>query len=148
MYKAPNSGIEPYTTLMESKGHTALDMLEPPAGLYSAVLARIALARRRKARLHLAADTCVFFFSGILLVPLAQYAGFEIYTSGFYEFFSLFFSDRQVVLNSWQEFVYALLEKLPSVAMLLILAAIITLVWSLRRALLSLKVAFTSLHTI
>lgn len=148
MYQAPNSGIEPYTTLMESKGHTVLDVIEPPAGLYSAVLARIALARRRRARIHLAADSCVFFVSGVLLVPLAQYAGSEIYTSGFYEFFSLFFSDRQVVLNSWQEFVYALFEKLPSIAMLLMLAASITLVWSLRRAALSLKGAFTSLHTI
>ncbi|MDQ5955224.1 MAG: hypothetical protein QG621_227 [Patescibacteria group bacterium] len=147
MHQAPNSGIRSYTTLMENRGQTVLDMLEPPAGLCGAVLSRIALARRRRARVRLAVDMCVFFISGALLVPLAQYAGSEIYTSGFYEFFSLLFSDRQLILSSWQEFAFILLEKLPSIAVLLILSATIVLVWSLRRAVLSSKVAFTSLHT-
>ena len=147
MYIAPNSGTRSYTTGMEKQGQTVLDCMEPPASLCSTVLGRIALARRRRARVHLAFETSVCFMSGILLVPIAQYAGSEIYTSGFYEFFSLFFSDRQVVLNSWQESVYTLLEKLPSVPVLLAFAAIIVLVWSLRRAVVSSKTAFTALHT-
>jgi hypothetical protein len=131
---------------MENRGQTILDTLEPPAGLCSIVLSRIALARRRRARFHFMADGILFFFSGALLVPLAQYAGSEVYTSGFYEFFSLLFSDQQLILNSWQEFSITLLEKLPSMALLLVLAVLLVLVWSLRRAVLSSKVAF-SLHT-
>lgn len=146
MHKAPNSETGTYTTLMENRGQTILDMLEPPTGLCNTVLSRIALARRRRARFHLMADGSLFFFSGALLVPLAQYAGSEVYTSGFYEFFSLLFSDQQLILNSWQEFSITLLEKLPSMALLLVLAVLLVLVWSLRRAVLSSKVAF-SFHT-
>lgn len=133
--------------MMHERAETVFDEIAPRKGFCDIVLARIAYARRRRARLRLAREAALFFVSGLALVPLAQYAGSEFYASGFYEYASLLFSDR-MALNSWQDFVYSLVESLPSVALLLLATATIALVWSLRRALRSSKVAFTALQSI
>lgn len=125
--------------------HTVFDEIDPPKGFCAMLLQKIAFARRRRARFRLAREGAVFFLSGLMLVPLAQYAGSEFYASGFYDYASLLFSDRSV-LNSWQDFVYSLVESLPSVALLLLAAVTVALVWSLRRAIASSKLAFTSLQ--
>jgi hypothetical protein len=130
---------------MNAQQQTVLDELPLPLGLKSRIFARLALAKRRRARTRFALQSLVFFFSGVSLVPLAQYAGSEFYASGFYDFATLLFSDRVAVLSSWQEFTLSLLESLPSIALLLMAAALITLVWSLRRAVINGKTAFTSL---
>lgn len=128
---------------------SVLDAIDPPQGLRERILAHIERARRRRARVGLALQAALFFVSGALLVPLAQYAGQELYASGFYEFVSLLFStDRAAVLASWQEFLYSLVESLPSLAILMLLCASVILVWSLRHALRSSRVAFMSIPTV
>lgn len=133
---------------MENKGDFSLVLneLEPPAGLYTLVLARIALARRRAARWQFAFQTGVFFVSGMLLVPFAQSVGQEFYTSGFSEYASLLFStDTGIISNSSQELMYSLIESLPAFALLGTGLAVAALLWSVRRMTRDGRMAFTSL---
>ena len=126
---------------------TVLDEIEPPRGLCAAILSRIALARRRQARLRLALQSVVCFASGLVLVPIAQYVGQELYASGFYDYMSLLFgADRASVFNSWSEFLYSLVESLPSAALLVLLGACGILFWSLHRALRNGRIAFMPLR--
>ena len=130
--------------MQKEAAEVLLSEIEPRKGFCAMVLERIAYARRHRARMRLLREATVFFASGLVLVPLAQYAGSEFYSSGFYDYASLLFSDR-MVLNSWQDFVYSLVESLPSVAVLLLVTATVALVWSLRRAVESSRLAFTSM---
>ena len=136
---------------MENNGNMGVIFgdIEPPPGLYTLVLARIALARRRAVRWQLLFQTSLCFVSGMLLVPLAQSIGQEFYTSGFYDYASLFFStDSSSISNSSQELLYSLIESLPSFALLGACIATSILLWSLRRVILNSKLAFTPLHTV
>ena len=115
--------------------------IDPPAGLFSAVIVRIAQARRRAARLQFAAFGTLGFVSAVMLIPAFQYAAAEFSTSGFYEYASLFFDS--ISRGYWQEILYSLNSSLPSFALLLLIAVIATGIWSLSRALRSVRTAFT-----
>ena len=113
---------------------------EPPSGLVAAILARIALARRRAARVRLAAFGATAFASILLLIPAVQYAMNEFYTSGFYDYASLFFDSFSH--GYWQELLYSLTDSLPSVALLLLAAVGTASVWSLRQTRANARIAF------
>jgi hypothetical protein len=113
-------------------------------GFCNSVLARIAKARRRAARLRLAFQSLVCFASGAALVPLAQFAGRELFDSGFYDYISMILSPRGLAILSWQDIVYSLIESLPSMILLLMLACVIALVWSLRSVVRDSRIAFMS----
>jgi hypothetical protein len=114
--------------------------VEPPRGLLSAILARVALARRRAARFYLVAFGTVTFVSVLLLIPAVQYAASEFYASGFYDYASLFFDSLS--RGYWREVLYSLTASLPSLALLLIAALGTTLVWSARHAQRDARLAF------
>lgn len=115
--------------------------IEPPRGLFSAVLTRIELASRRAARRRLAVFGTVAFVSALALVPAAQYAASEFYTSGFYDYASLFFDSLSG--GYWKEIMYSLSASLPSLALLLFTATGIVFVWSVRHAGHDVQLAFT-----
>jgi len=101
---------------------------EPPHRLFSAILARVALARRRAARLRLAAFGTTAFVSILLLIPAVEYATNEFYTSGFYDYASLFFDSLS--RGYWREVLYSLTDSLPSLALLVLIATGTMLVWA------------------
>ena len=119
-----------------------LCQVEPREGLYANVLARIAAARRRSARRLLAIQSCLCFLFGFLLVPLAQYAGQEFFNSGFYEYASMLAEDRTAALALWRELALSLIESIPSVVLLLMLACIAAFIWSMRSAIRNGRTAF------
>ncbi len=121
----------------------ALREEQAPQGLVRAICARIALARQQNARrktLLLGIASIVF---GISLVPAFQYAAGELYASGFYEYMSLIFSDSGLVLSVWRQFAFSLIESIPSLAILVLLALCGALGWSLRRAFINARTAFS-----
>lgn len=112
-----------------------------PEGLYQATLARVALARRRRARIEfvmLAAVSAVLTVFGSVAL---QYLAAESASSGFTAYLSLLLSDTAHVLGS-QEFFMSLVESLPSLALLMMLALMLGLVWSVRRAVRTARSAF------
>lgn len=117
--------------------------VEPGAGLYRAIVERIALARKRGARVRAALFTLLALVCTAALVPSFQYAAEQFYASGFYDYLGLIISDRGFVLMYWKQFALLLIESLPSIALLLILPLAFALAYSLRRVVQTSRVAFT-----
>ena len=126
----------------EATSPRAWGEIEAPAELCSLVLSRVAFARRRQARIRAATFGLLALAFGAALVPLLGYAATELYTSGFYEYASLLFSNGGFVFASWREVGLLLVESVPSIALLLVASATITLVFLVRRVVLSARVAF------
>lgn len=122
---------------------TPLWETEPPAELFSSILMRIALARRRAAQLRLTAFGTATLISVLLLVPAVQYAANEFYTSGFYDYASLFFDSFSHGYSG--ELLYSLADSLPSLALLLLIAIGATFAWSLLQTKQNARLAFTRL---
>jgi hypothetical protein len=126
---------------MESNRHAQLlREIDPPQGLFSAILARVAYERQHAARLRLAAFGTLTFVSVLMLIPAVQYALSEFYTSGFYEYASLFFDSLS--RGYWKELLYSLADSLPSLSLLLLAIIGTALVWSLRHTNRDARMAF------
>ncbi len=121
------------------------NQLEPPAGLYDAIMARIGFEKRRLARLKLALISCVSLLSLVALVPAGQYFISEFQQSGFYQYFSLIFSDGGTFFSYWREFTLSLTESFPILAASAVLLAVIVILGSLKLAVRQAKLAFTSI---
>ena len=105
--------------------------LHPPDKLFSLILARIRHERHREARFRLVAFGTVTCISLLLLVPAVQYAMNEFYTSGFYEYATLFIDS---LTNGYaKEVLYSLADSLPSLSLLILACIGSAFVWSLRR---------------
>lgn len=125
---------------MEDNRPAFFQDINPPAGLLSVILARIAHERRRAARLRLAAFGTVAFVSLLMLIPAAQYAASEFYTSGFYDYALV--SLDGLSRGYWRELLYSLAYSLPSLALLLLASVGVALAWSARRARQHMRIAF------
>ena len=125
-----------------------LQTVEPPQGLYAAVIARIELAKRRAAQLRTGAFAIVALISSAVLVPVVQYTASQLYTSGFYDYLSLMLSDHSLVFAYWREFGLSLLESLPSLALLLLLPIAAALAWSLTRLVKNARTGFVYAQSI
>jgi len=122
--------------------YRTLRTVEPPQGLYTNILARVGLARRRAAQLRAGVFGVVVLTSGSLLVPIVQYTAGQFYASGFYDYLSLAMSDHALVTTYWREFGLSLIESLPSLALLLMLPIAAALAWSLVRLVKNARNAF------
>jgi hypothetical protein len=116
--------------------------IAPREALCQSVLLHIAQARRRAARIRLALQSLMCFALGASLVPLAEYTGRELFNSGFYEYSSMIFSDRAYSTVPWQDVSYSLIESLPALAILLVAACSVLLIWSARNVVRSGRVVF------
>lgn len=112
-----------------------------PEGLYDRIIARIADAKRRSARLQFAVLAGLSAGLTGLLVLAAQYAMAESALSGFGSYLSLLLSDSTLVLTS-RDFILSLVDSLPALALLLLLATSGALAWSLYRTAQTARTAF------
>jgi len=98
---------------------------EPPNDLLGKIMKRI---NQEKMLLTLKRRLVIFsaglFGAIILFIPAlkAVISGFA--ESGFAQYFSLLFSDAGIVLTYWQNYTFSLLETLPVVNLILLLATI------------------------
>ena len=99
---------------------------EPPADLLYKIMDRIgAEKKRRQIRRHLAFFSLSLIGSVAAFYPAGQMLWHDFNASGFFQFFSLLFSDSEIVLKYWQNFLFSLLEALPIVSVIILLS----LVW-------------------
>lgn len=126
--------------------YRALAPIEPPQGLYAAIMMRIELARRRAAQMRTALFGLLALVSTAALVQVVQYAAGQFYASGFYDYLTLILSDHTLVLTYWREFGLSLIESLPSVAILLLLPITAALLWSLVRLVKNARTGFVAVH--
>ncbi len=119
--------------------------IEPREGLLGEVLAKVARARRSRARARLALFALETAASAAALCYAVVYAAREFYASGEGAYLALIFSDRALALAYSRDLAFSLLEAIPSLAILLLAAFVTALVWSLRHARGEARAAFHSL---
>lgn len=109
------------------------NLVEPPDGLFLKIMCRI---EKEKKLLTLRRRIIIFSFG---LVSSAVVFAITLGTvrdgfveSGFTSFFSLLFSDTEVVLTYWQNFVQSLLETLPVVGLAVLLMTVAVFLESLK----------------
>jgi hypothetical protein len=103
---------------------------EVPDYLYKKVMDRIGLERKLmsiRRKVYLYSSATVVSFSA--LVAAFYYIQLEMASSGFMNYFSLLFSDMDVVLISWQNFSITLLEALPTTSLILFLVSTAALMY-------------------
>ena len=111
-----------------------LEQFEPSEKLRDGILARIDFEKRRSARIRFAALGTVATASFGAMIPSFQYAWRAVFQSGFYEYFSLLFSDSGAVLASWKTFALSLAETIPLVELTIFLIAVFIFLISVRMA--------------
>ena len=116
---------------MNKKIH--IELHTPPEALSGRILLRIAKLERQKRDMRLGFFGVVFMCSVGIFIFAIQVAGKEFAQSGFFEYFKLLFSDSGVVASSWKEFGLSLVETLPVIASISVLAAIAFMFYSIRQ---------------
>ncbi len=106
---------------------------EPPKDLFGKIMSRI----HREQRLGMIKQRIVIFSVGALaslaaIFPAFQILKTELAANGFFTFSSLLFSDFAVVSAYWQNFALSLLEALPVMGLIAVLAAVLAFLGSLR----------------
>lgn len=97
---------------------------------------------------HMALKRKLIFHSVFSVLSMAglvlswQWLQNNLASTGFWHFFSLLFSDSQVILAYWQNFALALIETLPVTALLLLSAVTLICLTFLKRLIKDLKLFF------
>lgn len=124
------------------------DYLEEPeitSGLFEKIISRLDQERKlTKIKFRLAVFGSFLIGSIIAFVPIFNLTRFALIKSGFIQFFSLLFSDTKIVLTYWENFAMSLLETLPVMNLIILLAIILVFLESLKLLLKDLKNIFIS----
>ncbi|MDD4931085.1 MAG: hypothetical protein PHG66_02920 [Candidatus Colwellbacteria bacterium] len=106
------------------------DRIETPIGLENKIIERISIEKRRAIKIKMAFFGSLAIGSAALCVPLAINTAGAFASSGFFQYFSLLFSDSAVIFSSLSDFGSVLLESLPMMEIIAILATASVLLWS------------------
>ena len=117
--------------------------LAPPNGLLNKIMARI----REEERLLSLKRWLVLFSAAVMIsagafIPAINAFRAEFTQSGIGQFLSLIVTDSGVVTTHWQDFGLALLESLPAVSAIALLATMLIFLWSLKYFAQTIKVVF------
>lgn len=100
--------------------------IEPPTGLYERIIGRIYKERRLLTiRRRIFIFSAGFFGSLVAFLPVYRAVTTDLIQSGFFQFFSLIFSDFSIVAAHWQNFILALLEALPIMSLIMFFAVLL-----------------------
>jgi hypothetical protein len=119
-----------------------LKEIDPPEYLTGRILAQIELHKKRMARIKF----FLFEAAGVVSLAIAafsfKFAMDDLSQSGFSNYASLIFSDWNMVLAYWKDFVMLLAESAPLLWFTAFLASIFILLESIKNALKNKKVMF------
>ena len=126
------------------KSVSFLKSSELPPRLLEAIMARIETEKRRRAKMRLVLFSSVMAFSILGFIPAYKLFVNEFYTSGLNIFLWLIFSDSQIALRYWQDFLLSTLELMPVASMSAALTILAAFLGSLRASLTEVKNAFAA----
>ncbi|MFA5048160.1 MAG: hypothetical protein WC516_04020 [Patescibacteria group bacterium] len=112
-----------------------LASVELPSGFFVQTLQRLESEKKRLLVRHrrIAIVSLVgLVFSAVAFIPSLKFIWSEFAASSFMEFFSLIFSDAGMIVTYWQSFAPALLESLPFMGVIILLAVVAIFLESLR----------------
>lgn len=121
------------------------DKLNLPRGLRKTILVSIRKEERRRARMYLFVSTIVVPSSAVGIWFAVSYMTQEFYQSSFYNYFSLLFSDTDIILVYWQQFVLSLAESVPLIGVTVSLVVIAIFLVSIRIFMGNVRGSFTPL---
>ncbi|MCX6785999.1 MAG: hypothetical protein NTZ18_04075 [Candidatus Komeilibacteria bacterium] len=118
-----------------------INSAEPPSGLLEKILARLAKERQLSLRKRLVVFSAFTALSAVAIFLSIKTAQTRAGESGFWQFFSLLFSDFATIKIYWQNFALSLLETLPVTSLIMVLAAILIFLESLKSLFKNIKLA-------
>lgn len=116
--------------------------IDPPEHLFPRILTHISLLEQRAARVRFALFSGTTLISFLIVIAALRYAWGSFAQSSFSAYASLLSSDGSVLLLYWKEFAFSLIESLPLMSITILLAAIFTLLLSLKLTLEYMKSAY------
>jgi hypothetical protein len=105
---------------------------EPDENLAFSVWQTLITREKREAKFKLWSFSFIGIFSFVGLIPTFQTLLSNLSHSGFYEYFSLIFSDGGAMLNNSKEFSLSLAESLPIMSIIFTLSMIFVCFLSLK----------------
>lgn len=120
---------------------------EPSKDLFNKIILRIKKEEKIfiiKKRLLIV--SAVLFLSSVAFIFSAITTHTEFIKSGFFDFFSLMFSDFNTIIAYWQNFSMSLLESLPVVSVIIFLFTLIIFISSLKAFSKDIKIFFVYKH--
>jgi len=103
-----------------------------PPELLEKILNRLTKQQKLAAKRRLFVFSFSLLGSLIALIPAWQFVWSGFAESGFWQFFSLLFSDAAVVLTYWQNYALSLLETFPASRLIIFLAVVFVFLQSLK----------------
>lgn len=110
----------------------SMDTPRPSKTLRGHIISGVKGYERRRARLYLLISGVGVPLSIAGIIFSVAYIGRELNHSSFYQYFSLLFSDTDVVFSYWREFAFSIAESIPVIGFMLALAALAALLASIR----------------
>lgn len=104
----------------------------PSPELFNRIIANINIQRQARIKRIIAIRSLFFVFSVIILIFGWQWIQADMAKSGFMHFIALLFSDSKILMAYWQSFILVLLESLPVTGLLVLLAAVLAILQSLK----------------
>jgi len=118
--------------------------IETPTGLLEKILKRIHREERLLVFRKIIIFSATLGLSLLCFVPSLKMLLSDFSQSGFFNFFSLMFSDYSSIATYWQSFAMILLESLPAVSLAIFLAILLTLLQSIKSLIKNVKIIKTS----
>ena len=107
-----------------------LIVVETPKGLETKITARIKNEEKKMTRIRIfvfgGSSVASFVFSLWAIIYLVK----NLKESGFWQYFSLIFSENGAILSYWRELSLSLVESLPVVSLIIFLSAVGLFIWS------------------
>jgi hypothetical protein len=112
-------------------------------GLEGRVLAHLKQEQKCFARRNLVVFGLVDLLSASGLIASGFYLASLSASSGFYNYLSLLWLDRGVVIGYWQELLFSLMDSLPVVGVIAFLAVALALILSLAKTMANFKLFYS-----
>lgn len=109
-----------------------MDQFQPSKDLQKNIILQIRKEEYRRAKNYLIASFATVVVSVVGVVFSIRYVLQGISEASFYRYMSLLFSDPDIVLSYWRQFMLSLVESLPFFAITLVLVATVAFMISIR----------------
>jgi len=118
--------------------------VRPPEKLYFSIVERVQAEQLARAKRRFVFFLITAIASLVALVPALQALISDYYRSGFYQYLSVIFSDSNLALTYWKDFLLLLTDAFPVTATGILLASIFVFVGSIRELVLKIRPLFLS----
>lgn len=134
----PNYQYKRINKQMENKNQL-FSTVEPSENLKVSIIKEIKKREIIRAVYKIAFSSAVSLTSVSVAIIFVVNVVKDFYQSGLYEYISLMFSDGTSLISYWQTYLISVAESLPIIQITVVLASILSFIWSLNIVLPALK---------